>query len=183
MAKVFVIYGPRGAGKTTTTLKLADAVARRGANVGGYFQRTLSDEEDCRCYDLVRVSDHAQSLPLARPGGREKPGTSVLCSFSFMQDAFAAGLEWLRQDAASSRVLVLDEISKLEVRGEGHAAALRWALSLGDEYLLLLSVRAELLFYVMETFDLESCLAGYLEIPAGDTAIAAEADQIAKAFS
>jgi len=40
-------------------------------------------------------------------------------------------------------VLVIDEISKLEVRGEGHAPALRWALALDDSKLLLLSVRAD----------------------------------------
>jgi nucleoside-triphosphatase len=178
MAKVFLIYGPRGAGKTTTTIKLADELARRGIGVGGYFQRTTSDELDRRGYDLVRFRDRNQTLPLARPGGVEKPGTSAVCSFSFSQDAFAAGIEWLKQDAQSSQVLVIDELGKLEARGEGHAQALRWALGLGDDEVLLLSVRGDMLFYVVENFGLEGRVAGYMEIPAAPEDLAAQAEQL-----
>lgn len=179
MAKVFLIYGPRGAGKTTTTLKLADELARRGIGVGGYFQRTTSDELDRRGYDLVRFRDRTQTLPLARPGGVEKPGTSTVCSFSFSQEAFAAGIEWLKQDAPASQVVVIDELGKLEARGEGHAQALRWALELGDEKVLLLSVRGDMLFYVVENFGLEARVAGYLELPAAPDDLAVQARLIA----
>jgi nucleoside-triphosphatase THEP1 len=178
MANVFLVYGARGAGKTTAALQLADELARRGINVGGYFQRTTTDELDRRGYDLVRVRDRNQTLPLARPGGVEHPGTSTVCSFSFSQEAFSAGLEWLKQDAPSARVLVIDEISKLEARGEGHAQALRWSLDLDDETLLLLSVRGDQLFYVVEAFALMDRVAGYLEIPAASGEIAAQAEQL-----
>ncbi len=165
MAKVFLVYGARGAGKTSTTLRLADALLGRGIQVGGFFQRTTTDDLDRRGYDLVRVRDRNQSLPLARPGGTEQPGTSTVCSFSFSQEAFAGGLAWLKHDAESARVLVIDEISKLEVRGEGHAQTLRWALGLDDSIFLLLSVRGDQLYYVVEAFGLEECVVGYLEIP------------------
>lgn len=183
MAKVFLVYGPRGAGKTTTTLLLADALLRRGLRVGGYFQRTTSDELERHGYDLVRLRDREQRLALARPGGTEREGESAVCSFSFSHEAFCAGLEWLKADADSSQVLVMDEISKLEARGEGHAAALRWALGLGDDKVLLLSVRGDLLFYVVEAFGLEERLAGYLEIPAQPADIESGAEEIAGAIA
>ncbi len=165
MVKVFLVYGPRGAGKTTATLELADELARRGVIVGGYFQRPISDELDRRGYDLVRVRDRDQVLPLAR-GTAEKPGTSRVCSFIFSNAAFREGFAWLKEDALSARVLVIDEISKLEVKGEGHAQALDWALGLAEHRILLLSVRADQLFYVVEAFGLEDRIAGYLELPA-----------------
>ncbi len=168
MARVFLIYGPRGAGKTTATLKLAERLVHKGVGVGGYYQRSTQDELERRGYDLVSMRDPGRTLPLARPGGQESPGTSVICSFSFYQDSFATALGWLQQDAVTSDALVLDEVSKLEVRGEGHAQALRWALTLGDDKLLLLSVRGDQLFYVVEAFDLGSQVTGYLEVPATD---------------
>lgn len=177
-AKVFVVYGPRGAGKTTTVVRLAELLAAQGIAVGGYFQRVTTDDQGRRGYDLVRVADRTQTLALARPGAVEQPGTSTVCSFAFDQGAFAQGLQWLQRDCASAQVLVLDEISKLEVRGEGHAGALRWCLGLDSTKLLLLSVRGDQLFYVVEAFGLDERIAGYLEIPAGQEAIGEQVRQI-----
>jgi len=180
MARVFLIYGSRGAGKTTTTLTLAERLLHKGIGVGGYYQRTTTDDLERRGYDLVSVRDAKRTLPLARPGGQESPGTSAICSFSFYRDSFAAALGWLQHDAAACRALVIDEVSKLEVRGEGHAQALRWALTLGDDKLLLLSVRGDQLFYVVDAFDLGSQVAGYLEIPATDAEVEDWAAQLAR---
>lgn len=183
MAKAFLVYGPRGAGKTTTTLKLADALSRHGVGVGGYFQRNCVDELERRGYDLVSVQDRSRSLPLARPGGLDRPGVSTVCTFSFSQESLDTALGWLQSDACRAQALVIDEISKLEARGEGHAQALRWALALDASKLLLLSVRAELLFYVVEAFALHDRIAGYIELPTTQEAIEAHAGRLAAALA
>lgn len=67
----------------------------------------------------------SQSAALARQDGAEAFGSSAVCALSFSQEAFRAELEWLLRDSEVARRLVVDEISKLEVRGEGHAQALR----------------------------------------------------------
>jgi len=100
--------------------------------------------------------------------GEEQAGLNAVCSFSFSEAALAEGRGWLESDALVDRVLVLDEISKLEVRGFGHSEALRWALGLGDDVVLLLSVRGDQLYYVVEEFGLEELVLGYLEIPVGE---------------
>ena len=182
MAKVFVVYGPRGAGKTSATVQLGEAIARRGIGVGGFFQRVVHDELERRGYDLVGMHDRSETLPLARPGGEEKAGSAAVCTFSFSQQALEDGKRWLQRDGASDRVLVMDEISKLEVRGEGHASALRWAMGLSDETLLLLSVRGDQLFYVVEAFGLEEHLVGYMEIPVSDEKISVQAERIVSAL-
>ncbi len=179
MARAFLVYGPRGAGKTTTTVRLAERIAALGHPVGGFFQRTVTDELGRRGYDLVRLTDRSQTVALARPGTIDQPGTSAVCSFSFRHEAFDTGLGWLRQDARAAKVLLIDEVSKLEVRGEGHAAAVRWCLGLDASTVVLLSVRGDQLFYVVEAFSLDGRIAGYMEIPAESQAVEREAEQIA----
>jgi nucleoside-triphosphatase THEP1 len=105
-----------------------------------------------------------------------------VCSFAFSQAGFQTSHDWLKQDAEWAQVLVIDEISKLEVRGEGHAQALRWALGLDDGRILLLSVRGQQLFYVMEAFALEARVAGYLEIPVDAEGVCAAVEEIAGMF-
>jgi nucleoside-triphosphatase THEP1 len=169
MAEVVVLYGPPGTGKTRATLRLAELLAARGLRVGGFFQRATGDERDRRNYDLVRFRDQAEAVALARPGVRRDEGTeSAVCSLVFAKDALATGLLWLREDAAWANVLVIDEVSKLEVAGDGHCEALRWALALPADMLLLLSVRADQLTYAVERFELVDRIRGYLELPAVD---------------
>ncbi len=168
MANVALVYGPKGAGKTTTTLRIADLLIAAGVKVGGFFQRTTRDDLDRRGYDLVRVRDrHQQAIPLARPGcGTDESKQAVICSFAFSHEAFETGLRWLREDAQEAEVLVVDEVSKLEVSRQGHAAAIRFALGLPAEKVILLSVRGDQLFYVVETFGLDNAVLGDLELPA-----------------
>ena len=172
MADVVVLYGPPGVGKHAATLRLAELLAARGLRVGGFFQQATGDDPDRRSYDLVRFADRTQAIALARPGvQRDEAAESCVCSLVFSRDALATGLTWLREDATWADVLVIDEISKLEVAGDGHYESVRWALSLPPSTLLLLSVRADQLTYAVEKFDLVDRIRGYLELPATDEQI------------
>jgi hypothetical protein len=73
--------------------------------------------------------------------------------------------------------MVMDEISKLEAAAVGHADTLRKALET-LRIPLVLSVRGDQLFYVVEKFRLEDYVAGSLEIPAAQEAIEGFADMI-----
>jgi nucleoside-triphosphatase THEP1 len=180
MARVVVVYGPPGAGKTTATLRFADRLRAHGLRVGGFFQRSTIDELERRCYDLARLPDGAEVLPLARPGGQQGEGkVATICSFLFSREAFAKGLEWLRADASKADALVIDEVSKLEVAGDGHFKAVRWAVSLESPLLVVLSVRADQLFYVVDKFELDDRVSGYLELPVTDD----EIDELAQRLS
>ena len=69
MAGVVVLYGPRGTGKTTATLRLASLLAAHGRRVGGFFQRLTVDDLERRSYELVRLADPTHAVALARPKG------------------------------------------------------------------------------------------------------------------
>ena len=174
-----MVYGPPGAGKTTATLRFAERLRARGLRVGGFHQRATVDELERRGYDLVRLPDGTEVLPLARPGSTQGEGSvATICSFLFSREAFARGLEWLRADAPKVDALVIDEVSKLEVAGDGHCEAVRWAVSLDHPVLVVLSVRADQLFYVVDKFELEDRVSGYLELPVTDHEIDALAQRL-----
>jgi nucleoside-triphosphatase THEP1 len=158
VATVFLIHGPRGSGKTTAAERLAEALACRGVEVGGFFQRTMIDGSGQRGYDLVRARDRSQTLPLAR---RESATAS---GFAFSAPAFRAGFDWLKQDAGSARVLVVDEVGRLEAAGNGHVPAIRWALAL-EGRLLLLAVREDVLDRVVGALGIAERIVGRLEVP------------------
>lgn len=182
MAEVVVVYGPQGSGKTAATLRLAELLEARGRRVGGFFQRATVDGLDRRGYDLVRFGHRSEAIALARPGARrDETAQSTVCSFVFSRDALDAGLTWLRADAAWAGVLVIDEVSKLEVAGDGHYESIRWALALPADILLLLSVRADQLVYAVEKFELVDHIRGDVELPATDAELEALAHRLTAA--
>lgn len=101
------------------------AALRRRAAVAGFVQRRRQ-EGDGAVIDLVRLA-RPEAVVLGRP--RVQVPTPDGCSFAFDAGAFALGHLWLAQDAPAATVLVLDEISRLELLGKGHHAALAWALA------------------------------------------------------
>ena len=168
MAGVVIVYGPVGTGKTTSAVRLGELLRARGRRVGGFFQRARTDDLERRSYDLVRFAQRSAVVELARPGNLPKATQSTVCSFVFSPAALAAGRAWLEEDAAWADVLLIDEVSKLEVAGDGHCEAVRWALSLPADRLVVLSIRADQLTYAVEKFDLADRIRGYIELPASD---------------
>ena len=152
MASWAWITGARGAGKTSLGLTVAARLQQAGVRVGGFVQLGVHDEAGVRVgYDLVRLGS-GQVSPLARRGTVAHAGQEVFHSHVFEVAAFGCALDWLRDDARDARVLVLDEVSKLEVAGRGHTEARRLALAQPAETLAVLCVRAEVLPAVLERF-------------------------------
>lgn len=127
---------------------LVQAFRRAGLPVGGFYQ--------------VREGD---SLLLRRIGGDETvllaerndaPTGEATCAYAFDAGALAEGRRWLEeaaQGASGVSVLVIDEVSRFEVGGEGHAGALSYALALADRFTVVPFVRAEHLFGMCERFS------------------------------
>jgi tRNA (adenine37-N6)-methyltransferase len=181
LAPVVVVSGPPGAGKTTAMLRLAELLSAGGARVGGFFQQTTVDELGRRGYDLVRFRDRSQPIVLARrEAPRDQTTEAAPCPFVFSRDAFASGLAWIREDAASADVLVIDEVSKLEMGDGGHCDAVRWALALESRPLLLLSVRADQLSAVVERFELHDRIREHIQVPTTDAELAETARRYAR---
>ncbi|MBI3786619.1 MAG: DUF2478 domain-containing protein [Deltaproteobacteria bacterium] len=172
-SNVVIVYGPPHAGRTTAVLRLCDLLAEHGLRIGGFFQRALVDDQDRRGYDLVHLANRSETTTLARPAAaHDSDSASAVCSFVFSPAGLATGRAWLAADAATANVLVIDEVSKLEVAGGGHCEAVQTALALPADRTVLLSVRADELTYVVEKFDLADRIRGYIELPATEEQLA-----------
>ena len=179
MARWAAIVGARGTGKSTHATRVVELLERRGVRVGGFFQKATEDELGRRSYDLHRLST-GEVLPLARPTtGQEVPGHTTYCSFSFVDAAFKEACRWVEQDLGACPVIVIDEVSKVEVAGQGHHDSIRCALGASDDTVVVLCVRADQLFYVVEKLELEDDAAGLLEVPSSEEEILAFVEAIA----
>lgn len=148
MTRWALLAGGKGTGKSTRAAAIAEQLAARGLTIAGFVQDAVSEEGERVGYDLRRLCAD-ERLALARRGVPRAHGEQGVCSYAFSTAAFEAARAWL---AADADVLVLDEISKLEVAGGGHHDAVRDALAAPG--LTLLSVRGDQLFAVLERFGL-----------------------------
>jgi nucleoside-triphosphatase THEP1 len=108
-------------------------------------------------YRALRIGGGGE-IGVARPPTASRAGSEEeYCSYLFDAAAFATARGWIEEAATTAQVVIVDEVSKLEVAGRGHHDAVRSALA--GRALPLLGVRGDQLFGVMERFGLPEPLA------------------------
>ncbi len=136
--------------KRDEAFTIARALRDHGLRVGGFAQRRAA--RGGRAYEVVSLGVEAPPVPIARRGVAPGPGEEPFCNCAFRPDAFATARGWLDEALSACDVVVLDEVSRLEATGGGHAAAV--SLALARAPLTVLSVRADRLSPLMERFGL-----------------------------
>jgi nucleoside-triphosphatase THEP1 len=170
MSRWALISGNKGDHKPEIVSAIAGRLSSMGVAVGGFVQLARYDARGEKGYELVRLRT-GEKLTLALGGvAAKKVSEEAFCSYAFDNDAFARARRWIEEDAAHCRLLVLDDISKLEVQGKGHAPSLSYALSRPADRVVLISARASQLFYVVENFGLEGDPVDALELPVDEEA-------------
>jgi len=148
---------PPGARPGDGIAALVDALAGRGLRLAGFRQsRDLAGGRRRYLLHRVGATDRAE---LGRRGGGAGTGEHEFCNCVFRDDAFPTAHAWLAADAPGADLVVLDELSRLEATGGGHAPAI--ALALASPAVSLLSVRADRLAALMERFGLDQPLAAF----------------------
>ena len=166
MARWALITGEKGERKAELALEVAEALRARGLRVAGIVQLGFKDEQaEQKRYELQRISN-GERVFLAVDGVVAKgPTEEGFCTFAFRNEAFDLARSWMEEDAAGAEVLVVGEVSKLEIADKGNAACLKWALAQDDSKVVLVAARASQLFYVMEQFGLQDDPVAALEMP------------------
>lgn len=169
MARWALITGEKGQRKAELALQVAGGLRSKGVRVAGVVQLGSKDPaSEQKRYELQRVSN-GERVFLALEGVVPKgPTEELFCSLAFRNEAFDLACRWVREDASEAEVLVIGEVSKLEIGDKGHAASLKWALGLDDSKVVLITARASQLFYVMEKFGLQDDPVAALEMPGTD---------------
>jgi oligoribonuclease len=170
VARWALIAGPKNSPKTDHALALAQALRSSSVDTGGFLQVKRADGDGGKVYELQRVGRPGRVLLAAERLALPADDQFSYCSLAFRREAFAETHQWLRQDAQGARVLFVGEVSKVEAGGQGHAESFRYALSLPDDVLLVVVVRSDQLFYVMEKFALDDEVVASLELPLAEGA-------------
>ena len=156
-----LIAGAKRSGKSSLASRVVSELASRGIRVGGVIQDALHEEGERVGFRARRVGSSEEGILLARrgvpPPGATPESAREFCSYVFDNEAFAEAGSWVRQAARESDVVVVDEVSKLEVARGGHHDAICDALR--DGALVILVVRADQLFAVVERFELDDAVA------------------------
>jgi len=156
-----LIVGPKGSSKSSLARRVAAALSARGVAVDGVVQEAERQDGETVAFRACRLGRSADRILLAghgkAPAGTRDESAFPFCGYVFDVEAFARAGEWIREAAHAARVVVVDEVSKLEVARGGHHDAIRDAFAAGA--LVVLVVRADQLFAVVERFELGDAVA------------------------
>jgi nucleoside-triphosphatase THEP1 len=150
-----LVSAARGTEKAEAVNQVIEGMHARGMRVAGFVQVAAPRGED---HSLARIGSDDRVEMGRRGTVARRPTEELFCSFSFDRAAFERAHEWLHTDAARADVIVVDEVSKLEVSGGGHAATLTCALALPDKVTVIVA-RAHQLAAIVERFHLNDAVA------------------------
>lgn len=149
--RVVLVSGPKHSGKTALVENVIASPAVQGLRVAGILAKGLWREGLRAGFDLLDLAS-GRCVPLARRRSAPHPAHGMM--FDFFDAGFLAGAEALSLDVCrAADVVVVDEIGRLEARGEGWAPHLRQLLTL-DGPLLILVARLDCLPRIRERFGL-----------------------------
>ena len=148
---VILVSGPRHYGKTTLVESFLASIAGQGLSIAGILAKGLWENDLRAGFDLVNLAD-GHSTPLARRRNEPHPQHGML--FDFLTTGFQAGLEALSLEACrQADIVVVDEVGRLEARGEGWAPCVKALLTL-DKPLIILIVRLDRIQQISDRFGL-----------------------------
>ena len=150
-----IVHGGIGAGKTRTAEKLVTELERRGITVGGIVSPRILEGTDTVGYRARDIETGRERL-LATI---DPPGIRV-GMFYLSEEALSFARAAIERAVATKQVVLLDEVGRLELAGQGHAPALR--LLLQSNAVPVLFVRSKFVDAVVEEF----AIADHLSFPA-----------------
>lgn len=110
------IIGDPDSGKTSTLLKIVELLKKEPLfQVGGFFQKKQIDTEGCIEYILVSVSNKE----ITKVGSKSKKG-----GFCFNKGVWSMAQNLIQKEINKANIIVIDELGRLESKGEGHLSYL-----------------------------------------------------------
>ncbi len=144
MSSIKIISGPIKSGKTTALFKWATTQS----NIDGILQPVIGGK---------RFLYHIKSRTLFSLEATENENAVNAGRYRFSLKTFNWANERMIEAVKQNyKVLVFDEIGKLELQDSGLASALKYALDYSASYQLILAVRENLLDAIIEKFNIEN---------------------------
>lgn len=135
------IEGPPQSGKTRCLLALVAALKEAGHSVGGIAQPAVHQSDERVGYRLLDVESGETSTFAERvnPSAPAAAGRR----YQFEPTAFTRSRDLLKRAVLEHPIVCVDELGRLEARGQGHLPGLQQALLQKQPRVLLATVRAD----------------------------------------
>ena len=153
------------------------ALDRSGLTVKGVLQEPVFEEGTRVGETIVRMGTEERVLIARVASAASRPSEALFCGRVFDLDTFRRARHWLEDDAAGAEVVVIDDVSKLEVSGSGHFDAVGDAMARSK--VVVLSIRGDQLFAALERFALAEPVAVLDDDTSQDVAVFARAVALA----
>ncbi len=152
-AKVIVITGDVSEGKTSFIIELIQRLKENGYDTGGIYTKKNIENGETSGYDLISVSSGKRKdfLSLGRKEDSEGIGRYRINEES---------LKWARNIILNeknefSKIIIIDEVGKLEINGGGWRNNIETLLTY-KEKILIMTVRRDYLNEVIKSFGIKN---------------------------
>lgn len=150
-AKVFIVTGDVEKGKTSLLTGVAGKLKEKNISVGGIYSARIIKGGKTTGYNIVSF-DTEESFPyLKLKTGKDNAGIG---RWEIIPGAIERGKELLSEDYLKNKnVVIIDEVGKLETRGEGWKEDIE-RLLMDRNIILVLSVRRRFVDEVTKAFNI-----------------------------
>lgn len=154
--RIFIITGGKAEGKTTFAGKVAAFLKEHRLKPAGFLAERIMKGEETTGYDLVNVETGERINILT--SGDDIKAAGRIGKFTISMAGFAYGEKILHQQIHHRRRLVfIDEVGALELRGQGWSASMDQLLEKSHNNIVLV-VRDEFLDKVKERWNLKDAV-------------------------
>ncbi|HPT11270.1 MAG TPA: ATPase, T2SS/T4P/T4SS family [Bacteroidales bacterium] len=148
---VFIITGPTESGKTTAIQYLEKILNEENVSVSGIISRRIMEGGITKGYELIDIKT-GTIIPFLNADGVMKG--NHIGRFIINEEGLSQGRRILNEASSSdSRVIIIDEIGRMELKGGGWAENLETIVSSTDKHLII-SVRDTMTEEVISRFNL-----------------------------
>lgn len=154
---LIVLTGKIGSGKTLLLKKIIQQFQKEGISVGGFYQERILDKNETIGYDFIEAETGRRIQFLQKNGS----GGPQIGKYTINANVFPVGNEILSK--ACQPVVVVDEIGKMENKGEGWAEAFTNLLQTSNS-LVIASFRKELLHELQQKYGTNDATVFDLDI-------------------
>jgi nucleoside-triphosphatase THEP1 len=146
--KIYIITGKIGSGKTSVIQKLIQKFRFENIPVSGIYSNRILENEKTTGYDVVDISTGGTEKFLRQQGDENQ---QRIGKFYIDAEGLKKGNQILMN--SHSKLIIIDEIGKLELEGRGWANSLEQLIA-NSKSSLLLSVREEVIDEVFKKFKI-----------------------------
>jgi nucleoside-triphosphatase THEP1 len=148
---VFIITGPTESGKTTAIKGIEKILREENVDVSGIISERFMEDGVTKGYVLINIKT-GECIPFLNVDGRMQG--DHIGRFIINEDGLVKGRRILNEAATSDcRIIIIDEIGRLELKGGGWADNLDMLVSSTDKHLII-SVRDSFAEEVISRFGL-----------------------------